>query len=261
MTLCARDVSWDRQGNLVVDSVSLDTEPGETVGLLGPNGSGKSSLLRLMHAAASPTRGSILLDGADLSTLSRRDIARSIAVVQQHAHSDVDLAVRDVVRLGRIPYRSLWGGDPRGDDAAVTRALEATGMTDRADRPWHTLSGGERQRVHIARALAQEPRELLMDEPTNHLDIRHQLEILTLVTHLPVTTVVALHDLSLAAMFCDRVMVLRGGRAVAAGRPVEVITRELIGDVYGVRADVSTDDEGRLRVHYRPGAPVAGVTS
>ncbi|WP_226347122.1 ABC transporter ATP-binding protein [Agilicoccus flavus] len=255
MTLHADAVSWDRGGNLVVDGVTLRTEPGETVGLLGPNGSGKSSLLRLMHGAARPSRGRVLLGDADLTGLGRREVARSIAVVQQHAHSDVDLAVRDVVRLGRIPYRSLWGGDQRGDDEAVERALVATGMDDRAGRAWHTLSGGERQRVHIARALAQEPKELLMDEPTNHLDIRHQLEILTLVTRLPVTTVVALHDLGLAAMFCDRVMVLCAGRAVAAGRPADVLTQALIADVYGVRADVSVDGDGLLRVHYCPGAP------
>lgn len=255
MTLHARDVSWNREGRLVVDAVTLDTRPGETVGLLGPNGSGKSSLLRLLHGASRPTGGRILLDDADLATLRRRDVARSVAVVQQHSHSDVDLAVRDVVRLGRIPYRSTWGGDDAGADDAVARALHATGMTDRADRPWHTLSGGERQRVHIARALAQEPRELLMDEPTNHLDIRHQLEILTLVTRLPVTTVVALHDLGLAAMFCDRVVVLRGGRAVAAGTPTEVLTEPLIADVYGVRARVWTDaEDGCLRVDYRPQA-------
>lgn len=240
MTLCAKDVSWDRQGNLVVDSVSLDTEPGETVGLLGPNGSGKSSLLRLMHAAARPTRGSILLDGSDLSGLSRRDIARSIAVVQQHAHSDVDLAVRDVVRLGRIPYRSMWGGDPRGDDAAVARALEATGMTDRADRQWHTLSGGERQRVHIARALAQEPRELLMDEPTNHLDIRHQLEVLALIRGLGTTVVTSLHDMNLAAGAADAVLMLASGHALACGPPSDVLTRALIGRAFGVRVQRQT---------------------
>lgn len=262
MTLHAREVTWDRDGRLVVDAVTLETRPGETVGLLGPNGSGKSSLLRLLHGAARPTRGSVLLDGTDLTDLGRRHIARTVAVVQQHSHSDVDLAVRDVVRLGRIPYRGTWGGDDPGADAAVDRALEATGMADRADRAWHSLSGGERQRVHIARALAQEPAELLMDEPTNHLDIRHQLEILALVTRLPVTTVVALHDLGLAAMFCDRVMVLSDGRAVAAGSPAEVLTEDLIAEVYGVRADVWTDpSDGQLRVQYRPGQISARVAS
>ncbi|MFQ1004265.1 ABC transporter ATP-binding protein [Modestobacter sp. SSW1-42] len=255
MTLQAWEVRWHRGGALVVDGVTLTPAPGSTVGLLGPNGSGKSSLLRLLTGTARPDSGVVTLDGAALGSLPRRDVARAVAVVSQHADTDTDIRVRDVVRLGRIPHRGFLGAAGAGDEGAVAAALAHTGLTDKADRLWHTLSGGERQRVQIARALAQEPRELLLDEPTNHLDIRHQLELLTLVARLPVTSVIALHDLNLAAMFCDEVVVLERGRAVAGGPPREVLTAELIARVYGVRAQVHTDGQGRLSVLFEPGEP------
>jgi iron complex transport system ATP-binding protein len=149
--------------------------------------------------------------------------------------------VRDIVRLGRIPHRTALGGGASTDEDAVDRALAHVGLLDQAARLWHTLSGGERQRAQIARALAQEPRELLLDEPTNHLDIRHQLELLELVCALPVTTVIAIHDLNLAAMYCDVVVVLQEGRVVAAGAPSDVLTAELISEVYGVAATIARD--------------------
>ncbi|MFB9376451.1 ABC transporter ATP-binding protein [Kineococcus gynurae] len=256
MTLDARTVSWDRGGRLVVDGVSLAPAPGETVGLLGPNGSGKSSLLRLLDGVVRPTAGVVALDGRDLTRVPRREVARAVAVVGQHAATEVDLTVREVVELGRLPHRTSFGGDRAADEAAVAEALARTGLTDKAEQLWRRLSGGEQQRAHIARALAQQPRELLLDEPTNHLDIRHQLDVLDLVTRLPVTTVVALHDLNLAAMFCDTVLVLRAGRAVAAGTPAAVLTPELIADVYGVAAEVGHDAEGRPSIRYRVGVRV-----
>ncbi|PPI17313.1 histidinol phosphatase [Rathayibacter sp. AY1D2] len=241
MTLEAERVSWRRCRRLVGDGVSLLPHPGSTVGLLGPNGSGKSSLLRLLQGTAAPDAGVVTLDGAPLRSLGRREGARAVATVTQPAETEADLPVRDVVRLGRTPHRSLLGGDSAEDLRAIERALEQVDLEAKADHLWHTLSGGERQRAHIARALAQEPRELLLDEPTNHLDIRHQLELLALVRALPVTTVVALHDLNLAALFCDALLVLREGRVVAGGTPEEVLTPALIADVYGVRARVIVD--------------------
>lgn len=251
MTLRADNVSWNRGGTLVVDGASLRPEPGQTVGLLGPNGSGKSSLLRLLHGLVRPTSGLVTLDGVDLTRVPRRRIARSVAAVTQHADTDVDITVRDVARLGRIPHRSALGSATHADEAAVDRALAHVGLLTHADRLWHTLSGGERQRAQIARALAQEPHELLLDEPTNHLDIRHQLELLDLVCALPITTIIAIHDLNLAAMYCDVVVVLREGRVVTAGTPRDVLTAELIREVYEVEADVDLDDRGRLAITYR----------
>lgn len=256
MTLRTSEVVWNRGGRLVVDGVSLSPEPGTTVGLLGPNGSGKSSLLRLLCGSVRPTSGVVTLDDTALAEMSRRDAARAIATVTQHADTVVDICVRDIVALGRIPHRGVFGGDRAGDAEAVAEALACTGLADKAGELWHRLSGGERQRVHIARALAQRPRELLLDEPTNHLDIRYQLELLRLVAELPVTTVVALHDLNLAAMFCDSVLILKDGRAVAAGTPAEVLTPELIAEVYEVEATVQMDS-GRPLVVFSPGRAVS----
>lgn len=253
MTLEAERVAWRRGGRLVVDAVTLRPRPGSTVGLLGPNGSGKSSLLRLLQGISTPDTGIVTLDGAPLASRARREVARAVATVTQQAQTEADLVVRDVVRLGRTPHRSLLGGDTPEDLRAIARALEHVGLVDKADDLWHTLSGGERQRAQIARALAQEPRELLLDEPTNHLDIRHQLELLALVRDLPVTTIVALHDLNLAALFCDQLLVLRSGRAVAGGAPQEVLTPQLIAEVYGVAARVVTDEHtDRPHVLFHP---------
>ncbi|MBQ0876818.1 ABC transporter ATP-binding protein [Streptomyces sp. RT42] len=237
-------------GRLILDGVSLAPRPGSVTGLLGPNGSGKSTLLRLLSGVLAPASGVVTLDGRPLGDWGRRAVARRVAVVEQHADTLVELTVLDVVRLGRIPHRRAWASAGDADEDAVRTALERTGLTDRADRFWHTLSGGERQRVQIARALAQEPRELLLDEPTNHLDVQHQLELLNLIAELPVTSVVALHDLNLAAMYCDQVVVLRQGRVVTAGPPGDTLTESLIADVYGVRAEVTRpgpDDRPHIR--------------
>ena len=273
MTLRAQAVSWSAGGTLIVDGVSLDVPDGATLGLLGPNGSGKSSLLRLLAGLRRPSDGAVLLDGADLAGLGRRAVARRLAVVEQQASTELDLTVEEVVRLGRIPHRGGWArasgdGDrasgrsrsrASGGSAAphgvsppdpVAHALQAAALTELAARRWHTLSGGEQQRVQIARALAQEPRELLLDEPTNHLDIRHQLDLLGLIRRLPLTTVVALHDLNLAATFCDRLVVLDAGRLAAAGTPADVLTPRLIADVYGVQAEVATTPDGRLTIRF-----------
>ncbi|GGL34737.1 ABC transporter ATP-binding protein [Nocardia jinanensis] len=257
MTLNAQNLFWSRAGNLVVDDVTVQPEIGQTVGLLGPNGSGKSSLLRLLAGISRPDRGEVTLDGTPLRRLGRRPLARRIAMVGQHAHTDVDITVHDVVRLGRIPHRDLFGQDP-DEESAIARALRATGLADHARRTWSTLSGGERQRAQIARALAQEPGELLLDEPTNHLDIAHQLDILDLVTRLPVTTVVALHDLNLAAMFCDYILVLDRGGVAAHGTPAETLTERLVRDVYGVDATITIDD-GVPVVRYRRSAVTPGT--
>ncbi len=251
--LAARRVSRVLGSTTVVDDVTLEPRPGHTTGLLGPNGSGKTTLLRLLAGLVRPTSGTVTLDGRPLTDRPRRDRARRLAHVAQQSDTQLPLTVGEVVRLGRIPHRRLLSGTGRADDEAVREALAHTGMADREHQRWQTLSGGERQRVQIARALAQEPHELLLDEPTNHLDVRHQLELLQLVTRRPGTTVVALHDLNLAAMFCDHVVVLDRGRIAGEGTPADVLTEDLITDVYGVRSRVRPiGPHGRPHVRYLP---------
>jgi iron complex transport system ATP-binding protein len=231
---------------LILDGVDCTVPTGQVGGLLGPNGSGKSTLLRLVAgvvpAAATRLPGTLVrLDGTDLGGVRRRDRARRVALVEQEPPADVPVSVRDAVLLGRIPHRSRWAGETARDRQVVTRALAAVELTGMADRSLDTLSGGERQRVHLARALAQEPDLLLLDEPTNHLDIHAQLAALGLVRRLAddgLTALVALHDLNLAAAYCDHVVVLQGGRVVAAGPVDEVLVPEVIDPVYRVSTTV-----------------------
>ncbi|MFH8579256.1 ABC transporter ATP-binding protein [Streptomyces zaomyceticus] len=260
--LRADRVSRTAGGTLVLDGVSLTLAPGTVTGLLGPNGSGKSTLLRLLAGVLAPDSGVVTLDGDPLGALGRRTVARRLATVEQQADTQTDLTVADVVRLGRVPHRRAWTPPSAADETAVRSALARTGLADRARQPWRTLSGGERQRVQIARALAQEPRELLLDEPTNHLDIQHQLDLLALVAELRLTAVVALHDLNLAAMHCDRLVVLARGRVVASGTPGEVLTEELIAEVYRVRSVVTRPEpDGPPHIRFLgtvPGPAAAG---
>lgn len=251
MTLAAHEVRWSAAGRMIVDGVTLRAEPGRILGLIGPNGSGKSSLLRLLCRLRKVESGVVTLDDRDLSSLTRRDLARRLAFVEQQATTEVQLSVCDVVKLGRTPHRGALASWTQADEAAVDAALARVDMSERHEQPWHTLSGGERQRVHIARALAQEPRELILDEPTNHLDIQHQLSILALVRRLGVTCIVALHDLNLASLFCDEIAVMHGGRLVAAGTPETVLTEELVGRVFGVAVAIRPSAvSGRRHIEY-----------
>ena len=250
MTLATHEVRWGAGGRLIVDGVTLEVEPNRVLGLIGPNGSGKSSLLRLLCRLRKVASGVVTLDGQDIAGVGRRDLARRLAFVEQQATTDIQLTVCDVVRLGRTPHRAAFASWSLEDERAVDAALERVGLLERHDQHWHTLSGGERQRVHIARALAQAPRELILDEPTNHLDIQHQLAILGLVRRLGVTCIVALHDLNLASLFCDRIGVLSGGRLVAAGAPPEVLTPALIREVFGVEVAIRSGTNGRRHIEY-----------
>lgn len=249
MRLCIDDVSWHAGGRAIVRGVSMVCPPGSVTGLLGPNGSGKTSLLNVAVGLQRPTSGSVQVDGVDVHKMHTRVRARRIALLEQQASTSLDLSVRDVVELGRIPHRGRWPAQGREGEHEIALAMKQAGVTELADRRWPTLSGGERQRVQLARALAQTPSVLALDEPTNHLDLGHQIDFLTTVRDLGVTTVAALHDLDLAAAFCDQLVVLQDGRCVASGPAGEVLTAELVANVYGVDATVGIHPHsGRLHV-------------
>ncbi|MCY0963257.1 ABC transporter ATP-binding protein [Streptomyces sp. H27-H5] len=237
--LAIEDVGYEVDGRTLLHGVDLTARPGETVGVVGPNGSGKTTLLRCVYGTLRPTSGRVLLDGTDAASLGVKDRARRVAVVPQDASGTFGLTVREVVAMGRSPHKRFWEQDRPDDARRVTEALETVGAAGFAARRFDELSGGERQRALVARALVQDPGLLALDEPTNHLDIRYQLEILTLVRALPATGLLVLHDLNLAASFCDRLYVLAAGRVVASGTPGEVLTEELLAQVYGVRTRVS----------------------
>ncbi|MCM2290940.1 ABC transporter ATP-binding protein [Allorhizobium sp. BGMRC 0089] len=251
MSIVAEDLVWSAGKSVIVDHVSMRVSPGRIVGLLGPNGSGKSSLLRLLCGLRRPDSGRVLLDGVDMAGMSRRAIARRLALVEQQAATEARLSVADVVRLGRTPHRSPMSGWTHEDDRCVRDAIDKVGMAHKAKQDWQSLSGGERQRAHIARALAQAPKEILLDEPTNHLDIQHQIELMRLIRSLSLTTVIALHDLNHAAMFCDELMVMQKGRIVATGAPENVLTEDLLRDVFKVEARLETSPyHGRPHIHF-----------
>ncbi|MEV0965558.1 ABC transporter ATP-binding protein [Streptomyces sp. NPDC049910] len=246
-TLAAEDVSVVVDGRALVDRASLRVAPGEVVGLVGPNGAGKSTLLRTVYRALRPTSGRVLLDGEDVRRMSGKSLARRLAAVLQESAGDFDLSVYDVVAMGRTPHKRPFEGDDAGDRAVIAAALDELDAAGLAHAPFGRLSGGEKQRVLIARALAQRTGTMVLDEPTNHLDLRHQLDTLRLVRRLGVTAVVALHDLNLAAAFCDRICVMDGGRVVTTGTPADVLTSALLADVYHVDAEVTE--------HPRTGVP------
>lgn len=228
------------RGAELLNGVSLDVQRGETLGIVGPNGSGKSTLLKLLAGLREPSTGQVQLDGQALCKLSRRSIAQTLAVVEQQADTDDGIRVFDAAALGRTPWLSALQPWSPADAAIVEQALVDVDAVHLRNRLWRSLSGGERQRVHIARALAQRPQILLLDEPANHLDIQHQLSILQVVRTLPVTTLIALHDLN-QALKCDRLAVLERGRLVALGEPLHVLTPERLLTTFGVRAHYLTD--------------------
>ncbi|MEN2419478.1 ABC transporter ATP-binding protein [Streptomyces rimosus] len=245
--LRAEGLSYGIDGRHLVDGADLHVAPGETVGLVGPNGSGKTTLLRCVYGTLAPTHGRVTLDGRDLAGFSAKERARRIATVPQDGGAAFELTVREIVAMGRSPHKRFWETDSAADAALTDQALARVGAAALHDRPFAALSGGERQRVLVARALVQQPSLLVLDEPTNHLDIRYQLDILALVTGLGTSALLALHDLNLAAYYCDRLYVLREGRVVAHGTPHEILTPALLADVYEVAAEVS--------VHPVTGAP------
>jgi iron complex transport system ATP-binding protein len=257
MGLGVHGVTVALSGRDILHEVSVRFARGEVTAIIGPNGSGKSTLLRCLYGALTPRTGHVTVDGDDLATLSRQQIARRVAVVSQENPATFDFSVHDAVALGRVPHRSGWSGLSRHDLELMDDALHRTGTTALRHRPLTSLSGGERQRVMVARALVQQPEYLLLDEPTNHLDIRYQLEVLHLVRSLDVTAVVALHDLNLVWRWCDAVVLMSDGQVTALGSPEAVLTPERCRAAFHVEARLMTDshDGSPLLRFSLPGAP------
>jgi iron complex transport system ATP-binding protein len=229
----------------VVDDVSLSLAPGEMLGVIGPNGSGKSTLMRLLSGVLRPAAGEIRVHGRPIGSYARRDLARAIAVVPQDTAIEFPFSVTEVVLMGRSPHLGGFAFEGDRDVELARRALQRTGVLELAARSIHELSGGERQRVILARALAQEADILLLDEPAAFLDIRHEVEIYDLLQALQregKSVLTVLHDLNLAALYCDRVALLKAGRLVRLGAPAEVITYTALTEVYETEVYVDVND-------------------
>jgi len=231
-----KHVSFSYNNTPVLHHIDLAVKKGEMVALLGPNGSGKTTLLKLVSGVLRPNWGEIHLDGSILSQIKRRKVAQCVAVVPQQFSMPFAFTLGEVVLLGRTPFHSLFSNDGEQDHRVVQQVIECIGIAALKERFFNELSGGERQKAILAMALAQEPKLLLLDEPTAHLDINHQVEILDLVKSLNreqwLTVIGAVHDLNLAALYFDRIILLKEGRIFDDGPPAEVLTEKAIEEVF-----------------------------
>ncbi|MES4903561.1 MULTISPECIES: ABC transporter ATP-binding protein [unclassified Streptomyces] len=248
LTVDRLHITLDR--NPILRDVSLEARTGDIVGLVGPNGSGKSTLLRTVYRSLRPADGVVTVGGDDVWSLPTRTAARRTAAVLQDSGHTTGLSVTEIVALGRTPHHGLMGRDGTEDRRAVAEAIDRCGVAPLEDRDYATLSGGERQRVLLARALAQRPHLLVLDELTNHLDIRARFELLDLIRATGITTLAVLHDLDLAARLCDHLVVLHEGTVVAAGPVLDVLTPDILRDVFGVRATTARHADGVVRITY-----------
>ena len=230
---------------VIIDGLTVEVPAGRVTSVVGPNGCGKSTLLRSLARLMKPRGGAIYLDGDAISDLPTREVARRLGILPQSPDAPEGLTVRELAAQGRYPHQGWMRQWSEGDERAVERALETTGVADFADRPLDTLSGGQRQRAWISMALAQETETLLLDEPTTFLDMAHQLEVLQLLARLNRdegrTILMVLHDLNNAARYSHQVIALSRGRVFDAGPPDEVVTPRLLREVFGVEADVVPD--------------------
>lgn len=234
----------------ILRGIDFEANEGEFVGIIGPNGSGKSTLLRCLYRVLTPSEGAVFLDGKELSSYRVKESAQKLAVVAQHNYYNFEFSVRDVVMMGRAPHKRALDRDTAEDYQIMRQSLKAVGMQEFEERSFSTLSGGEQQRIILARALAQQTPCLILDEPTNHLDIKYQLWLMDIVRNLDCTVISAVHDLNIAAMYCDRLYAMKQGKVIAQGTPHQLLTPDLIRELYEVDAEVITDREGQMRILY-----------
>ncbi|MFB6534754.1 ABC transporter ATP-binding protein [Streptomyces noursei] len=243
--MTARDLTLSYEERTVVEGLDLDVPDGAVTVVVGPNACGKSTLLRALGRLLRPRRGTVLLDGTDLAKIPTRKIAQSLGLLPQTPVAPEAITVGDLVARGRQPHQRWWQQWSAEDERAVVEAMARTDVATLADRPVDELSGGQRQRVWIAMALAQETDLLLLDEPTTYLDIAHQVEVLDLVRQLnherDRTVVAVLHDLNQAARYADHLVAMKAGRIVAQGRPGDVVTADLVREVFGLDSVVVPD--------------------
>ncbi|WP_150267057.1 ABC transporter ATP-binding protein [Paenibacillus tepidiphilus] len=222
----------------IVNEVSVQVKNKQFVGLIGPNGCGKSTLLKSIYKVIKPREGEVLLGDINVIKANPKQVSRKLGVVGQFNELSFDFTVQEMVMMGRTPHKGLLETDSSDDYRIVEAALAKVNLASYANRSYNSLSGGEKQRVILARTLAQQPEFMILDEPTNHLDIKYQLQILSIVRKLDIGILAALHDLTLAAEYCDYLYVMKEGRVVAKGEPEQILTKELIAEVFDVDCEI-----------------------
>lgn len=249
------------QGRRVLNELSCSFEKGRMYGIIGPNGVGKSTLLHLLSGVDQPEQGEVLLQGRQISSYPRKRLARMMAVLQQGGLPPVGFSVREVVSMGRYPYQNWLGGEDHDAGPIIDKSLQAMGLQELEHRKMDQLSGGERQRVALAKLMAQEPSIILLDEPTTYLDIGYQVQLLDTVRawqrERELTVIAVLHDLNLASLYCDQLVVLHRGQVAASGTPEVVLTSALIEQVYDTTAAIVPHPlTGSPQVMLQPNVPI-----
>lgn len=248
-------------GTRILSGVSLQASKGDFIGLTGPNGCGKSTLLKHVYKALRPQKNVVFLDGKDVTALPPKEMAQSMSVMAQENPVEFDIEVLEMVMYGRYSHRKFLQGSQKNDTLICKRCIRQVGLEGYEHRSFLSLSGGEKQRTLLARALAQESRLIVLDEPTNHLDVRYQYLIMQTLKNQGITVFSAIHDLNLAAMYCDKIILMDHGTIVKAGTPEEVITEENLRNVFKVNSQVTVNaTTGKIQVYYLPERQQQAIT-
>ena len=244
-------LTYDIGGTRILKDITFDVEENTFVGVIGPNGSGKSTMLKSIYGVNKPSGGNIYFEGEDLLKISSKDRAKKIAVLAQESGGQFDFSVQQVVEMGRYPHKNTLENYSKHDLEIVDRVLCEMKLDNYRERSFNTLSGGEKQRVLIARLLVQESKFIILDEPTNHLDIGHQIEIMNIIKKMGVTVLSAIHDMNMAAIYCDKLVIMKKGEVITQGSVEETLTSEMLKDLFNVEAEIH-DLKGRKHVIYNP---------
>lgn len=249
--LQVENLTFDIGKTTILKNISFDVEENSFVGVLGPNGSGKSTMLKSIYGVNKPSGGNIFFEGENLLQISGRERAKKIAVLAQESSGQFDFTVQQVVEMGRYPHKNPLENYSKHDLEIVDMVLKEMKLEDYKERSFNTLSGGEKQRVLISRLLVQESKFIILDEPTNHLDIGHQIEIMNVIKNMGVTVLAAIHDMNMAAIYCDKLVIMKKGEVITQGSVEETLTSEMLKDLFNVDAEIH-DLKGRKHVIYNP---------
>lgn len=253
MKLEVKDITYSIDSKLIVDGVSLGIEEGMFVGLLGPNGCGKSTLLKNIYKVYKPDSGAVYIDGKNVAELSSKDTAHEMSVMQQENNVEFDMVVYDMVMLGRFSHQKMFNNDKKKEKKIVMDAIKEVGLEGYEQRSFLSLSGGEKQRTLVARALVQQAPLIILDEPTNHLDIGYQYQIMNILKRQNLTVFSSIHDLNVAACYCDRIVFMKKGHLIDVGTPEEMFVPEKIFNLFGVNTQIMTNSvTGKPNIIFLP---------
>ena len=248
-----RGITYSIDGKIIIDGIDISVKEGELVGIVGPNGCGKSTLLKNIYKVFTPDSGAAFIDGEDLSKLSNRKTAKKMSVMQQENIVDFDMTVYDMVMLGRFAHQKLFSGSSEEDREIVSKYIREVGLSGYENRHFLSLSGGEKQRTLLARALSQKAPVILLDEPTNHLDIGYQYQIMNILKRQRLTILCCVHDLNIAAAYCDRIILMKNKKIFDVGSPKEMLTKENIKELFDIGTHIIENEKtGRLNIIFMP---------